>query len=178
MLADTTVDWLGMFARDYVPKADRRQLRPFALVFNSDPADQPGTHWLAFYEPAEPQESPLEMFDSYGMSHKADAFSHLASRIRYSDVTYQSLDSSVCGHYCLFYLFHRTHGFSYEPIEQRSTRKCIVLLPTRMSLSSLIRFNGRVEYSYHVLASVIHKHVQRNASPVIFRTLIQLECTD
>ena len=68
MLAYTGVHWLGVFARDQVPKLDRSQRRPFALVVNTDPSDKPGTHWIAFFASAEPNAAPLEMFDSYGLS--------------------------------------------------------------------------------------------------------------
>ena len=61
MLADTGVHWLGVFARDKVPPLGRSQRRPFALVVNTDPADKPGAHWLAFFASAA---EPLEMFDS------------------------------------------------------------------------------------------------------------------
>ena len=40
MLADTAVHLLGVFARDQVPKVDRRQPRPFALVVNTYQADK------------------------------------------------------------------------------------------------------------------------------------------
>ena len=59
MLADTSVQWLGVFARDQVPRLDRSQQRPFALIVNTDPADKPGTHWLEFYASAEPKGVPL-----------------------------------------------------------------------------------------------------------------------
>ena len=49
MLAYTGVHWLGVFAHDQVPKLDRSQHRPFALVVNTDPSDKPGKHWLAFF---------------------------------------------------------------------------------------------------------------------------------
>ena len=118
MLADTSVHWLGVFARDQVPRLDRSQRRPFTMIVNTYTADKPGTHWLAFYASAEPKGVPLEMFDSYGMLPDMQALAHLATRINFSSVSYQSLDTSVCGHYCLFFIFHRAHGLSYASIEQ------------------------------------------------------------
>ena len=48
MLSETGVHWLGVFARDQVPPLRRNQRRPFALVVNTNPADNPGAHLLAF----------------------------------------------------------------------------------------------------------------------------------
>ena len=118
VLAYTGVHWLGVFARDQVPKLDRSQRRPFALIVNTDPSDKPGTHWLAFFASADPRAAPLEMFDSYGLSPNMHALAHLAPCIYSSSVSYQSLDSSVCGHYCLFFLFNRAHGVSYQAVER------------------------------------------------------------
>ena len=52
MLDDTGVHWLGVFVRDQLPTLDRSQRRPFALMVNTDPADWPGAHWLAFFASA------------------------------------------------------------------------------------------------------------------------------
>ena len=116
MLADTSVHWLGGFASDQVPHLDRSQRRPFALIVNTDKADKPGAHWLAFYASAEPKGAPLKMFDSYGMSPDIHAFAHLSPRIYLSSVSYKSLDTSVCGQYYLFFLFHRAYGHSYASV--------------------------------------------------------------
>ena len=119
MLAETGVHWLDVFARDQVPPLDRAQRRPFALVVNTDPADKPGAHWLAFFASADGATAePLEMFDSYGLSPDMHSLAHLAPRIYSLSTSYQSLDSSVCGHYCLFFLFNRAHGLSYFTIER------------------------------------------------------------
>ena len=41
---------LGVFARDELPDLTRES-RPWCLILNTDPKDQPGTHWLALYAP-------------------------------------------------------------------------------------------------------------------------------
>ena len=48
-LADN-VRWLGVFASDELPDLNR-EIRPWCLILNTDPTDQPGTHWLALYAP-------------------------------------------------------------------------------------------------------------------------------
>ena len=115
MLADTGVHWLGVVAHDKVPPLDRSKRRPFALVLNTDPADKPGAHWLAFLASAS---EPLEMFDFYGFPFDMHSLAHLASRMYSSSYSYQSLDSSVCGNYCLFFLFNRAHGLSYAAVKR------------------------------------------------------------
>ena len=52
------IRWLGVFARDELHDL-RHMQRPFALVFNTDPHDKPGQHWLAIYGPSV---GPLEFF--------------------------------------------------------------------------------------------------------------------
>ena len=53
---------LGVFARDDLPGITS-EIRPWCLILNTDPKDQPGTHWLALYTP---KENPIELFDSFG----------------------------------------------------------------------------------------------------------------
>ena len=150
MLGYTGVHWLGVFAHDQVPKLDRSQRRPFALVVNTDPSDKPGKHWLAFFAPAEPTAAPLEMFDSYGFSPSMHSLAHVAPRIYSSSVTYQSLDSSVCGHYCLFFLFNRAHGVSYRSVEHM-LRSHMHFPPHSTPDSYVSRFVDSVQSVYRVL---------------------------
>ena len=58
------VRWLGVFARDELPDLNR-EIRPWCLILNTDPKDQPGTHWLALYAPSARR---IELFDSFGFS--------------------------------------------------------------------------------------------------------------
>ena len=112
MLADTGVHWLSVFARDQLPPMGRSQQRPFALVVITDPPDEPGAHWMAFF--ALTAAEPLEMFDSYGLPPDMHSLTHLALLIYSSSTSYQSLNSSVCGNYCLFYFFNLAPGLSYS----------------------------------------------------------------
>ena len=62
-LGKNSTRWLGVYARDELPDLQHTEL-PFALVFNTQPKDNPGQHWLAIYAPSN---SPTEFFDSFGM---------------------------------------------------------------------------------------------------------------
>ena len=53
------VRWLGVFARDELPDLTR-EIRLWCLILNTDPKDQPGTHWLALYAPSA---RSIELFD-------------------------------------------------------------------------------------------------------------------
>ena len=113
VLWDTPTDYLGVFPRDQIPTSFIRY--PSAYVANTDPSSQPGTHWVAFYH-----ESPnsLEFFDSYGMHPEVYRF-HLSPYIKNLDINsnpIQSLHSSDCGQYCIFYLYQRSRGIPYTDI--------------------------------------------------------------
>ena len=149
MLADTSVHWLGVCARDQVPPLDRSQRRPFALVVNTDPANKPGAHWLAFFASAS---EFLKMFDFYGLPPDMHFLAHLAPRMYSSSYSYLSLDSSVCGHYCLFFLFNRAHGLSYSAVEYML--RSHMLVHSFISLSAnayLSRFIDSLQAMYRIV---------------------------
>lgn len=102
------VHWLGVFARDQLPDLSR-QARPFALVFNSDPQDKPGQHWLAIYGP---ETGPLELFDSFGLSPGVYGLAPL--HFLSNKISFQSSFSVVCGHYCIVFLYYRSLGMSFH----------------------------------------------------------------
>ena len=83
------------------------------MVFNVDPSSRPGQHWLALYSPA--QDSTIECLDSYGtLDVSRYAVPEVQAIVRrVQPVTLPRLQSNttyVCGHYCLAYLYARTHG--------------------------------------------------------------------
>jgi hypothetical protein len=105
-----TVNWLGVFARDELPDLNLRR-RPFALILNTDPRNKPGQHWLAIFAP---KAGRVELFDSYGLPpnfYGLDSFDLI-----YNSTSFHSSSSSVCGHYCKFFLFNRTKGYLFYDI--------------------------------------------------------------
>lgn len=102
--------FLGVFAADELPK--RPAQSRFSFICNTDPASMPGTHWLAFNFTSP---THYEFFDSYGMPLN----SSYASIVRGSPLllsstcsaartkAVQSLNSNLCGQYCLFFLYQR-----------------------------------------------------------------------
>ena len=95
--------FLGVFARDQLPKVDRY---PACLIVNTDPSYFNGEHWLAMFID---KYSHCTFFDSYGntpskfrletyMNSNFKSWSYNRNKIQGS--------SSYCGYYCaLFLLF-------------------------------------------------------------------------
>lgn len=97
--------YVGCFARDELPLITSW---PCALVVNTDPSSQPGTHWVGIYI------NELKYgtyFDSFGLKpmHK-DIISFLEQNspagISYNKIILQSTlpFSSACGPYCVLFI--------------------------------------------------------------------------
>lgn len=94
----------GVFPSDKLPVI-HTYMYPSALIANTDPHDQPGTHWIAMYF-LSPHES--EFIDSYGFppeTYDMDGYI-VRENTYYNDKPLQGVNSDVCGDYCLFYLLH------------------------------------------------------------------------
>ena len=101
----------GVLPSDKSPIVDTY---PTAMIANTDPHDQPGTHWIAMYF-VSPQES--EFFDSYGFppeNYGMDGYN--------SDKPMQGVTSDVWGDYCLFYLLHRARNVDLNAIQNKFLR--------------------------------------------------------
>lgn len=112
----------GVYASDRLPQ--HVPFYPCAMVWNTDPARRPGQHWVAVY--IETPGGDIDYFDSYGLppllpSFQRFIFTNLNLEIgrqqrqrrqrglyyHFNPVTFQGMDTSVCGHYCLFFLLLR-----------------------------------------------------------------------
>ena len=90
---------LGVFARDELLDLTS-EIRSWCLILNTDPKDQPGTHWIALYAPIarnsfSPSIYSLDFLDPLHLSYSL-----------------QSPSTSVCGHYCIVYIYLRFHNYS------------------------------------------------------------------
>ena len=101
------VRWLGVFARDELPDLTR-EIRPWCLILNTDPKNQPGTHWFALYAPLD---RSIELFASCGFSPSMYSLDFLDPL--HSSYSLQSPSTSVCGNYSIVYinLCSRNHTF-------------------------------------------------------------------
>jgi len=105
-LSHTRTHFLGVFALDQIPSSFSHY--PCAYVANTDPSSRKGQHWVAFYHHSPTR---LEFFDSYGQPPQSYNFpfpSHITS-LKYNSYPLQSMISSVCGQYCIYFLYHRSH---------------------------------------------------------------------
>lgn len=115
-LRDTACRFLGVFAADETPTELPRDSNfyPCAFVINTDPASEPGHHWVACYVTS--PTSVVEFFDSYGKQPTAYPNLRVTDMSRHvrrsSTVSFQSSRSLVCGHYCVFYICKRSSGWS------------------------------------------------------------------
>ena len=106
-LWDSPTKFLGVFSRDLIPLTCNSY--PSAFVANTDPSSLPGRHWVAFYHISP---THLEFFDSYD-HHTEDykfSTSPSLSLLDYNSLHMQSIRSSDCAQYCIFFLIHRTLG--------------------------------------------------------------------
>jgi hypothetical protein len=102
----------GVFSADTLPKVGEK---PFSLIVNTHCSSQPGEHWVAMFRP---KTGPLEYFDSFGRPpyvHEHIVFIQKNSfSFIYNETSLQSRESSMCGHYCLLYLQHRSSNKSMK----------------------------------------------------------------
>lgn len=111
LLRHPNLKFLGVFSSDEIPNPTTY---PSCCVINLDPRYLPGSHWVAVYF-----SSPnlIEFFDSYG---NAPSIYNLplpkTPHILFNPYPLQKINSKVCGHYCIFYLYHRAKGSSLQKI--------------------------------------------------------------
>lgn len=99
--------FLGVFASDKVPDPKRIDDYPACFVANTDSSTKEGQHWVAFWI-----DSPdsIEFFDSYALTPSDYGFDIVCSRM--NTIPLQSLNSTCCGQYCVYYLYVRSRGFT------------------------------------------------------------------
>jgi hypothetical protein len=102
-----------VFPSDKLPRTIDRY--PCGFIANTDPASEPGTHWVAYYFPSEEKG---EFFDRYGHApeyYRKSFGDFLKSHAwDFNRRKLQSARSDVCGQYCIFY--HRARGQSMSMI--------------------------------------------------------------
>ena len=93
-----------------VPDMTKVTRYPACFVVNSDTSQLPGEHWIAFYYT---DIDNSEFFDSYGLSPLVYGFDVDSL---YSSRCLQSSTSTVCGQYCIYFLYHRSLKHSFHTI--------------------------------------------------------------
>ena len=109
------VNFLGVYPSDSIPsQSNINAFVPCCYVANTDPIGRKGTHWVAVYQP---NPRSLEFFDSFGAHPNDYGFHfHKFTITHHNTIPVQSLLSDVCGHYCIYYLYHRSIGIPMHSI--------------------------------------------------------------
>ena len=114
--------FLGIYPADKLPISVNTF--PSALIANVDNHREPGSHWVAIYFN---KYGKASFFDSFGR-HPAMCSPHFQTFLSkhshdwiYNKRSLQSHWSSVCGHYCLYFLIHAVRGHSLHGIVSRFT---------------------------------------------------------
>ena len=92
---------------------DKWTLDQGSVIINTDPAHLPGKHWLAIHV----QEGQIYFFDSSGHSPEYYGFHFPKDYDVISNTKrWQSIGTEYCGHYCLFFLWHVTRGWTIQAL--------------------------------------------------------------
>ena len=92
---------------------------PFGLVFNTEPLPLDGQHWIALFCPTK---GIVEYFDTSGnppldteslRQLKLAISSREGCRLIFSNRQIQNMCTSVCGEYCVLFLYCRMMGMSF-----------------------------------------------------------------
>lgn len=108
----------GVYAADKLPSII---IRPCVIVVNTDPASQPGQHWICIYFD---DYGYGEFFDSLGIHPKRSFERYLNNNCidwNFNDKQLQSLVSRFCGHYCIYYCILKSRRVSLIEIIQAMT---------------------------------------------------------
>ena len=98
----------GVYACDELTSIEINEY-PKLFVFNTDPMELPGTHWIAIYFN---EQMKGEFFDSYRKDlihynkHFLDFVNRTAVEWEHNKIQLQRAFSTVCGQYCIYFLHH------------------------------------------------------------------------
>lgn len=95
--------FIGVFPCDRLPIVTRF---PATLIVNTDPADEPGEHWIAMHLRTGHQ---YDFFDPFGfppLVRELQVFAHRYGKggQRYNSLTLQDVNTTLCGDYCICFV--------------------------------------------------------------------------
>ena len=104
----TSHSFVGTFSADHLPD-DSQLIKPYSFIANTDPSYLPGSHWVAFYV----TKKCIEIFDSYGRELCKLFKKFVDGKLHYcNDKQVQQIGTSVCGHYCIYYIHQKEKGLT------------------------------------------------------------------
>lgn len=110
-------NFLGVYAADDIPVDCENLTYPFGIIVNTDPSNEPGTHWVAFYFH---NASMYEFFDSFALP--IDMYPYIFNTVKSLSCIgsclfpIQSLHSNKCGHFCIFFILSLAKGYNFHSI--------------------------------------------------------------
>jgi len=122
ILGETEATRFYVIANDEMNKVDFKGSFPFVIIQNTDFSTESGTHWVCYYVQKrrfKATGSPIvhwDFFDSYG---NEPSFYNLnvpedSVMSNFNRIVMQSDTSTLCGHFCIHYAYHRAIGLSFE----------------------------------------------------------------
>lgn len=113
----------GVFPADQIPLV---WTHPTAIVANTDDHTKSGSHWVAFYVN---DAGHGVYFDSFG---QPVMIPHHLRTLRRNTISYgrnhtqlQDTGSSVCGQYCIMFLYYMSRGFSLSKFTGMFTKNLV-----------------------------------------------------
>ena len=108
----------GVFANDVLNlKANVKVGVSNYYICNTAPHYHPGQHWVAIF--IDETGTFAEFFCSYGQVPSDEVKIFLKKHVHYCNTNNMQIQyplSSVCGQYCIYYLYHRSRGMDLKDI--------------------------------------------------------------
>lgn len=122
---DTTVPEWGQCVSEEMCKLNlaqsaRKGKTKLGVIFNLDPHDKPGSHWVAAY--VDSKNRSAYYYDSYGYKPEKEIAAFLervqeqgCDRVYYNDIRHQRSESE-CGTYCMYTILNLLGGRPFQEI--------------------------------------------------------------
>lgn len=135
------------------------------LITNSSRTHEAGEHWWAIYNDGKSDYN--EFFCSYALSYPDELSMYLGPNVITNTQRIQSFISSVCGQYCMFFLYKRAAGFSYNDIINCFDEENHLLNDLLVNREIEDIFGGNVDVFYpphlqRVLSVTFNEFMERN----------------
>jgi hypothetical protein len=108
----------GTFACDELPVIN---IKPYVIVVNTDPASQPGQHWICIFVAGDKHG---EYFGSFGLPPKRVFERYMNNNCiawTLNRKQMQSLISRFCGHYCIWYCMMKYRRVALNELQNAMT---------------------------------------------------------
>ncbi len=119
----------GMSLNDGKQLFERRQIRRFGFVFNMDPHNKKGSHWVSMFMDLSIDDPYIGYFDSYGYCPPPPQITNLMDRLKQQVSSCLGINivkkcntirhqhgHTECGVYSLYFIYKCLQGESYESI--------------------------------------------------------------